>query len=68
MYRKTARGWTRRVMVGSQSVENVEQFINEGVASDDTDSKPADAADTADKAKPAEAAKPAAETGKEPKA
>ena len=30
MYRKTPRGWIRRVLIGSQSVENVEQFINEG--------------------------------------
>jgi thioredoxin-like negative regulator of GroEL len=49
MYRKTPRGWIRRVMVGSQSVEAVEQFINQGtVAADEEknavdDDKPSDA-------------------------
>ncbi len=32
MYRKTPRGWIRRVLVGGQSVEAVEQFINQGIA------------------------------------
>ena len=35
MYRKTPRGWIRRVLVGSQSVESVEQFINQGTVADD---------------------------------
>jgi len=56
MYRKTPR-WVRRVMVGSQSVESVEHFINEGVADDDADAKPAD---TGEKAKSTETTKPKA--------
>ena len=39
MYRKTPRGWTREVMVGSQSVESVESFISQGVAADEGDAK-----------------------------
>ena len=39
MYRKTPRGWIRRVLVGSQSVETVEQFINEGTVADDDAAK-----------------------------
>jgi len=35
MFRKTPRGWVRRVLVGGQSVEAVEQFINQGIAADD---------------------------------
>ena len=35
MYRKTPRGWIRRVLVGGQSVETVEQFINQGTVADD---------------------------------
>jgi thioredoxin-like negative regulator of GroEL len=40
MYRKTPRGWLQRKLIGSQSVEAVETFINEGVAKDASD-KPA---------------------------
>ena len=32
MYRKTSDGWLRRKLVGQQSVETIEAFINEGVA------------------------------------
>lgn len=35
MYRRTAEGWRRRKLVGGQSVEAVERFINEGLALDD---------------------------------
>ena len=34
MYRKTKDGWSRRKMIGSHSVEEVEKFINEGLAMD----------------------------------
>ncbi len=34
MYRKSPRGWIRRVLVGGQSVETVEQFINQGTVAD----------------------------------
>ena len=47
MYRKTPRGWVRRVIVGAQSVENVEQFINQGIAADDAPQS----GDSGDKAK-----------------
>lgn len=36
MFRKTRQGWRRWELVGGQSVETVEEFINQGVASDDT--------------------------------
>ena len=52
MYRKTANGWVRQKLVGGQTEEAVEQFINEGLASDDSEKK-------AEAAKPAET--PAAE-------
>ena len=32
MYRKTPNGWLRRKLIGGQSVEAVEEFINEAVA------------------------------------
>lgn len=35
MYRKTANGWKLRRMVGNQTVEAVESFINEGLALDE---------------------------------
>jgi len=63
MFRKTPRGWVRQVMVGSQPVESVEQFINQGIAADD-DGK---SEDTAEKAKAANGPKPADEP-REPKA
>ena len=44
MFRKTPRGWVRQVMVGSQSVENVEHFINQGVAVDEDEAKAIDPA------------------------
>ncbi|MGA2797239.1 MAG: thioredoxin family protein [Thermoguttaceae bacterium] len=34
MYRRSGRGWVRAKLVGGQSVEKVEQFINEELASD----------------------------------
>jgi len=43
MYRKTVSGWKMRRMIGAQSVETVETFINEGLALDD-DAKKASAA------------------------
>jgi len=65
IYRKTPRGWVRRAIVGSQSVENVEEFINQGLAADEDASKDSD---SSDKSKPAEAAKPAAAPQQQPKA
>ena len=43
MYRKTPRGWMRRVLIGGQSVETVEQFINQGTVADDDLPKTAEA-------------------------
>jgi thiol-disulfide isomerase/thioredoxin len=37
MYRRSGRGWVRSKLVGGQSVEKVEQFINEQLASDKAD-------------------------------
>ncbi|MCE5302077.1 MAG: thioredoxin family protein [Planctomycetaceae bacterium] len=34
MFRKTATGWLREKLVGGQSVEQVEEFITEGLAHD----------------------------------
>ncbi len=54
MYRQTPNGWVRYVLKGGQSVESVENFISQGLASDDADkakSKPADDAADSD-AKP----------------
>ena len=48
MFRKTAKGWRRWVLIGGQSVEAVEQFINEGIAANE------DVDATAAKAKVAE--------------
>lgn len=39
LYRRTDHGWLRRKLVGGQSVEKVEQFIKEELASDDADQK-----------------------------
>ena len=41
MYRKTSDGWKRRKLVGGQSVENVESFINNGLAQDAKEKKSA---------------------------
>jgi thioredoxin-like negative regulator of GroEL len=41
MFRKTADGWIRKKLIGGQSVETVEQFINEGLAQDEADKKAA---------------------------
>jgi len=43
MYRRTPRGWIRRVLVGGQSVEKVEQFIHEGIAAADNEPKKTEA-------------------------
>ena len=37
LYRKTPNGWLRRNLVGGQSVEAVEKFINQGLATDADD-------------------------------
>jgi thioredoxin-like negative regulator of GroEL len=65
MYRKTPRGWIRRVLVGAQSVEGVQQFINEGTLAGDDAPKNGEAAE---KAKATAGAKPAEKTQKEPRA
>ncbi len=65
MFRNTPRGWVRRVMVGSQSVENVEQFINQGIAVDEDEAK---SVDPTEKAKATIEAKPADEPREQPKA
>jgi thiol-disulfide isomerase/thioredoxin len=70
MYRRTPRGWTRRVIVGSQSVETVETFINQGTVADDDTEKKVDLNDTkpADEPKPPADAKPAVTSAKQPTA
>jgi thiol-disulfide isomerase/thioredoxin len=45
MYRRSGRGWIRSKLIGGQSVEKVEQFINEQLASDKADHD-SDKADT----------------------
>jgi len=47
MFRKTPRGWIRRVLVGAQSVEGVEQFINQGTVADDDAAKDTEATEKA---------------------
>ncbi len=47
MYRKTANGWVRQKLVGGQTEEDVEKFINEGLASDESEKK-AEAAKASD--------------------
>ena len=37
MYRKTRNGWKRRRLVGGQSAQTLETFINRGVALDEAD-------------------------------
>jgi thioredoxin-like negative regulator of GroEL len=41
MFRKSAKGWVRKKLIGSQSEENVEKFINEGVAANENEKKDA---------------------------
>ena len=65
MYRKTPRGWLRRVLIGSQSVETVEHFINEGTVADEGTAKDAEASE---KAKTPVDPKPAEQPAKQPKA
>ena len=65
MYRKTPRGWMRRVLVGGQSVESVEQFINQGTVVDDEATKSSEASE---KSKPAPAPAPVEKPAKQPNA
>ncbi|MBN1395095.1 MAG: thioredoxin family protein [Pirellulales bacterium] len=37
MYRKTSKGWMRRVLVGGQSEDAVERFIKDGLADDEAE-------------------------------
>jgi thiol-disulfide isomerase/thioredoxin len=39
MFRKTSKGWVRKVLIGGQSVETVEEFINDGLALDKAEKK-----------------------------
>jgi hypothetical protein len=49
MFRKTAKGWVRKKLIGGQSVETVEEFIKEGLASDKADRKAGKKTDAEDK-------------------
>jgi thioredoxin-like negative regulator of GroEL len=49
MFRKTKRGWVRSALVGGQSVETVEQFINDGLASAKAEKKTEKKTSTEDK-------------------
>jgi thiol-disulfide isomerase/thioredoxin len=40
MYRKSSTGWLRKKLIGRQSTEEVEKFINEGLAANDHEKKP----------------------------
>lgn len=42
MFRKTTKGWVRKKLIGGQSVETVEEFIKDGLASDAADKKAGD--------------------------
>jgi thioredoxin-like negative regulator of GroEL len=57
MFRKTPDGWMRRKLVGGQSVEEVEKFINDGLALEDADKdskkKAASEEPTSESSKPA---------------
>jgi len=39
MFRKSGNGWVRKKLIGSQSEEEVEKFINEGLAADESEKK-----------------------------
>ncbi|MFW5692962.1 MAG: hypothetical protein ACOCWL_01980, partial [Thermoguttaceae bacterium] len=39
MFRKTEQGWVRRKLIGRQSVEVVERFIEQGIALDEADKR-----------------------------
>ncbi len=41
MFRKSGDGWVRKKLVGGQDIETVEEFINDGLAKDEADKKPA---------------------------
>lgn len=64
MFRKTPRGWIRRVLIGGQSVETVEQFINQGTVADDTTKDDAEI----EKTKPADEPKSVEKAEKRPSA
>ncbi len=49
MFRKTSKGWMRRKLIGSQSEEEVEKFINEGLAADKAEKESASRGDHSDK-------------------
>jgi thioredoxin-like negative regulator of GroEL len=42
MFRKKGDGWVRKKLVGGQSVETVEEFIEEGLAKDEAEKSPSD--------------------------
>ncbi len=42
MFRKTKNGWVRRKLIGKQSVEVVEKFVEQGLALDATDRQAAE--------------------------
>jgi len=66
LFRKTRDGWRRWQLVGGQSVETVEEFINQAVVTDETKKKKSDA-----KPQPPKEAAPkkaAVESGKRPTA
>ena len=39
MFRKTPKGWVRKKLIGGESVETVEEFIKDGLASDKAEKK-----------------------------
>jgi hypothetical protein len=41
MFRKTTEGWKRQKLIGGQTVESVEKFINDGLAMDEAEKKSA---------------------------
>ncbi len=54
MFRRSGKGWLRRKLVGGQSVQAVEKFIQEGITRDEVAKKDAAKQPTSDE-KPAEA-------------
>jgi len=49
MFRKTPKGWVRKKLIGGQSVETVEEFINDGLAMNRAEKKAAKKAAVEDK-------------------
>ena len=39
MFRKSSKGWVRKKLIGSQSEEEAEKFINEGLAANESEKK-----------------------------